>query len=152
MTRSILLLGASIAITSCTSSTRLPVLGPEFISVDSANKMIGSYLNSINYQSYDSSLHSLVIDATELRRYMDTTPATNKIKKFKIMFAHKLAYINSGHQNQFGGYNQNAFTVIIAGVNESGDYVMFPGSKAFDNSMPCPTSCPGGTASSPLIQ
>jgi hypothetical protein len=152
MKRSILMLCISAAFTSCTSSTPLPVLATEFISVDTANRMISSYLNSINYQSNDSSLHSLVIDAIELKRYLDTTRTGNTIKKLKIMFAHKLSYINSGQGNQFAGYDNDALTIVIAGVNENGDYVVFPGNKVFNNSMPCPTSCPEGTASSPLIQ
>jgi hypothetical protein len=152
MKRSILVLCTWLALASCKSSTTIPVPPIEFISVDSANKMISSYLGSINYRTNDSSLYSLVIDAEALRHYMDTMPPANKIKKFKIMLAHRLDYINSGHQNQLGAYNQNALTVVVAGINSMGDYVMFPGNQILDNSMPCPTSCPSGTASLPLIQ
>ncbi len=149
-----LLLGSLtfMSLSAFTTAASAQTLAPEFIPVDSANKMIGSYLGSIDYQNNDSSLQSLVIDATELKRYMDTMSSTNRITKFKIMFAHKLTYINSGHQNHAAAYNRNAFTIVIAGVNENGNYVIFPTSKVFDNSMPCPTSCPSGTASNPLIQ
>lgn len=141
-----------MSLTAWTTETSAQTLAPEFIPVDSANKMISSFLGSIDYQNNDSSLQSLVIDATELKRYMDTVSSSNRITKFKIMFAHKLSYINSGHQNQTAGYNRNALTIVIAGVNENGNYVIFPTTKVFDNSMPCPTSCPLGTASNPLIQ
>lgn len=135
------------------SSDPNPVSDPDFIRVDTANKMIASYLNSINYTQNDTDLRSLIIDADTLRTYL----ANSSIKKVKIMFAHTLAYINSGHGNQPAGYKNTALTTVIAGYDASGNYVFYryPESSVdmvLDHSMPCPTNCPtSGTAASDLL-
>lgn len=120
-----------------------------FIPVDSANKMIQSYLNSIaNRDSANTQLQSLVMNADALREYLKDT----SIKEVKVMFAHTLNYINSGNNGQYAGYKANALTIIFAGYNSGGNYVLAPGNMVPDDTKPCPPSCPvTGTASNPLI-
>ena len=118
--------------------------GTSFIPVDSANKMISSYITSLGGD--ESALHSLVIDGDALRQYLSDT----SIHNVKVMFAHTLEYINNGQQGQDAGYNQGELTVVIAACNSTGDYVLFNG-LALDMALPCPVYCPPGTGSSDLI-
>lgn len=121
-----------------------------FISVDSANEMIQSYLTSIQDSNSDNpSLQSLIVDAGALRDYLSDTSIT----KVKIMFAHTMQYINEGHDGQPAGYKPNALTIVIAGFNVEGNYVTAPGRMVPDRARPCPSDCPTtGNAANPLIQ
>lgn len=120
-----------------------------FIPVDTANKMIQSYLNSITDSgSANVQLQSLIMNADALREYLNDT----SIKEVKVMFAHTLNYINSGNGGQYAGYKANALTIIFAGYNSAGNYVIAPENMVPDGTKPCPPSCPvTGTASNPLI-
>lgn len=131
------------------SSFQIPY--PEVISTDTANKMIGSYLASIDYQHEDSNLRAVVFDARVLRHYLDSMTTSNDVEYIKIMFAHTLNYINSGHQNQFAGYRSGALTFIIAGYNTDGNYVFLPSNLVIDNASPCPANCPPGEAGNALF-
>ncbi len=58
-----------------------------FIPIDTANKMIGSYLASVQSGSgTDTNLHSLIIDANALREYLtsdsgaDISPSQNYVR------------------------------------------------------------------------
>src|ERR1700743_43735 len=76
----------------------------KFIIYDTANKMLGSYLNSINYTKNDTDVQSFSIDAKQLRRYIDSMPTSKNITNIKVMFAHTLSYANSAHGNHYAGY------------------------------------------------
>src|SRR5689334_13154041 len=91
-------------------------LDSPFTSIDSANKMITSYQNG---KAEATDLNSLIIDAEALRYYLQNSD----IKHIKLMFAHKLSYINSGHANESAGMDYNALTLVIAGYNGEGNYV-----------------------------
>lgn len=135
---------------SCSSRTVPSTPSVEFIGLDTANRMISSYLNSINAGINDTDLRSLIINADEMRTYLEDTT----IREFKIMLAHTQAYINSGKQNQNAGYRSNALTFIIAGINRFGDYVFFEEdnqSKVLDRGRHCPANCPAGNAASPIF-
>jgi hypothetical protein len=115
-------------------------LDSPFIEIDSANKMITSYLNA---RSGENDLNALIIDAEALRYYLQNTD----IKKIKLMFAHKLSYINNGGVNQYGGLNKNSLTLVIAAYDEDNDYVYSNYGKVMDFCEPCPSNCPqSGTA------
>ncbi len=135
---------------SCKSRTVPSGTSLEFITVDTANRMISSYLNSINAANNDTDLRSVIINADEMRSYL----ADTSIKDFKIMLAHTQAFINSGKKDQNSGYRSNALTFIIAGVNRNGNYVYFNEdntNKVLDRGRHCPTNCPAGNASSPIF-
>jgi hypothetical protein len=123
-----------------------------FIPKDSANKMIGSYLTSINATSNDSSLRSVVIDVKQLRRYIDSMPGSGEITKIKLMFGHTLNYINTGHSGQNARYTSGELTLIISAYDVSGNYVYYNSDEVIDFGMPCPSNCPPGTAAGPLLQ
>lgn len=120
---------------------------PNLIPVDTANKMINSYIKSL--EDSDGNLHSFSLDAETLREYLKDT----SIKKVKVMFAHTQSYINSGHEGQPSGMKSNALTIVLAGYRSDGTFVIAPGDKVLDRAQPCPTICPAfGNASNDLIQ
>jgi len=122
-----------------------------FIPKDSANKMITSYLTSINYSQNDTSLQSISINVNQLRRYIDSMPGSDTIANIKLMFAHTLNYINSGQGGHFAGYTSGKLTLIISAYSSSGNYIYHSG-DVIDNGAPCPTNCPPGNAANPLLQ
>ena len=123
----------------------------DFITTDSANKMIGSYMASINSPANDSSVLSWSIDMDQLRMYDDSATGNNKIARLQIKLAHKLDYINSGHADQNAGYQSNALTIVVVGLNSLGDYVYFQTNCVIDHSTSCPHNCPSGTGGNPLF-
>ncbi|MEO6831656.1 MAG: hypothetical protein ABI169_05620 [Chitinophagaceae bacterium] len=120
-----------------------------FIPTDSANKMINSYLQSVNSGSgNDSALHSLIFDADSLRAYLSNT----SIKHVKVMFAHTLEYINQKGSGHNVGYESGALTVIFGGYNAEGNYVFWQGNSVPNHGAPCPSNCvSSGNASSDLF-
>lgn len=121
-----------------------------FITIDSANKMLTSYLNSINYQNNDTDIQSITFNAADLRRLLDSMTNSSTISEVQIKFAHKLSYINDGNGNQPAGYNYDALTLLLIGVNASGNYVN-QATSIMNHGRPCPKTCPPGTAANPLF-
>lgn len=110
------------------------------ILIDTANRMIQSYLDGINYTVNTQEVRSLIFDADVLRNYInDTTQGI--IKNVKFIFAHTLDYIHSGHEGQRPDTNNHALTMIIVGVDQNGNYVYTPDNKAMDFLQPCPPQC-----------
>ena len=119
------------------------------IAIDTANMMIESYLNSINYQNNDSDLHCLIISADSLRDYLNDK---KEIKYMKLVFAHTLDYIRSGHANQNCGYKINALTLVMVGFDAKGNYVYNNCGMVYDHATPCPAHCPPrGTAQNNVL-
>ncbi len=134
---------------------KVPYGNSAFIPADSANKMILSYLTSINYQQNDTDLDCLTIDADTMRAYL----ANTNVKKIKLMFGHTLEYINAGGGNQYCGYQTGALTVIIACYDSMNNYVYYHAPQSavnmvMDHAEPCPSNCArgGSAASNVLIQ
>jgi hypothetical protein len=124
-----------------------------FIPLDSANKMIKSYLVSVGAGAADTNLYSMSFNADSLRRMLNDE-SEGQIARVKIMFAHTLDYVNSGHQNQYCGYKIGALTLVIAGYDASGNYKYYPANRVMDVAMPCPALCPesGTAAKDTLVQ
>ena len=141
------------AATPAPAAAPAPAPAPSaIISLDSANKMLLSYLNSINYHVNDTDLRSVIFDASQLRNYLSNPMITN----VKLMFAHTLDYINSGGKNNYAGYKSGALTLIVACYDANGNYVYDNAasySTVLDYGMPCPSSCPtAGTAAVDTFQ
>ena len=142
-----------VAFTSCQHHPTTPHPGDDlsYIPRDSANKMINSYLSSLD-STNDSNLYSVIIDADALRDYL-TCEKGSKISHMKIMFAHKLSYINSGNGGRPCGYNEAGLTFILAGYDEANNYIFMGDNKVMDYGRPCPHDCPSfGTASSNVFE
>ncbi len=124
-----------------------------FISKDSANIMISSYLTSIASDSAPKpspDLKSLIIDAKELRTYLNNN---RNITHVKLMLAHTLKYINEGNTGKYAGYRSDALTIVVAGYDSASNYVFAPGNTVPDHCGPCPDFCPvSGTAANNLLQ
>jgi hypothetical protein len=116
------------------------ILGQDspFIPVDSANRMLTSYLNSLNDEGHENDVHSLIVDANALRAYLQNQDITH----VKLMFAHRLDYINNGGKDQYSGMTNNAITIIVGGYNDQNNYVSSPAGSYLDNMQPCPYNCP----------
>jgi hypothetical protein len=115
------------------------------IPVDSANKMIGSYITSLNGNTGNQYLYSLIANAADLRKYLNDNPSVTNVK---FMFAHTLDYINAGYGGQNSNTKAGAFTIVIAGYDANGNYVI-GANGVMDRLSPCPNTCPStGTASS----
>jgi hypothetical protein len=147
------LLGAAaiaMSLHSCKPShRRVDIDG--YIPRDSANKMIRSYLASIDEDndSNNPNLNSLIMNADMLRDYLSNPQITN----VKLMFAHQLDYINSGNGGKNAKYSSNGLTIVIAGYNRLGNYVYAPGYMVCNHAMPCPRNCPvSGSASENTLQ
>jgi hypothetical protein len=125
-----------------------------FIPKDTANKMINSYLASINYPGNDSDLRSVIIDVKTLNEYLKATSSTGaKAYKVKLMFAHTLSYINNGGGNQNCGYQSGKLTLVIATYDSAGNYIYMNGTSVLEHLQPCPSYCPvSGSASNNTLQ
>lgn len=122
-----------------------------FIGKDTANKMISSYLTSVGAPNNDTNLRSIIIDANALRDYLVTRDG-KKITKMKLMFAHTQNYISAGNTGKNCGYKTGALTVILAGIDSAGNYVMYPGNQVMDNGLGCPPNfISGGTGANDLL-
>lgn len=146
---------AAVALFASCADHRKPVVKTtvpiSFIPADSANKMLGSYLNSINSGSNDSDIRSWSIDVDQLRLLIDSAGQSNSVKHLKIMLSHSLDYINSGHASIPCGYNKNALTIIIAGYDIEGNYIFSTNNSVLNRAKPCPSNCPPGNAGSNLL-
>ena len=121
------------------------------VSIDQADSMLLSYLNSINYQQNDTLLHSIIFNADSLRSYLDDT-THGKIKSVKIMFAHSLPYMRSAKRNQNCGYRSGALTFIIAGYDAQNNYIYNKDQRVMEQGTPCPMGCPrSGSAASDVL-
>ncbi len=110
-------------------------LDSPFLRIDSANKMIGSYLES---RENSDDLKALIVDADALRYYLQNP----NIKYFKLMFAHKMSYINSGHQGVPTGMDHEGLTIVIAGFGADNNYIYSDQGAVMDFCQPCPYTCP----------
>lgn len=121
---------------------------PSFIPRDSANKMIGSYLASVNYPSSPDTLLSWTIDAEAMRKMLEE----KKIGQVKIMLAHTLEYINNGGSEvRPVGFSSDALTIVLTGVDSSGNYVYYNNNLVLDRAKRCPPTCVSGTAGNAIL-
>lgn len=109
------------------------------IPVDTANRMILSYLNGINYRINTNETRSFTTDPESLISYL----SDSRIKTVKIFLAHNLDYINSGHEGERPVPNENAITLIIAGLDSAEHYVTDIDRGLYDQLAPCPDQCIG---------
>lgn len=124
---------------------------PGMITIDSANKMIVSYLNSINAATNDSDVRSMILDADAFRAYLNDPTIGSQVTHFKVSIAHTLSYINSGHDGQYAGYQSGALSLVVSGLDVNGNYVHYPGGLTINNASHCPPSCPLGTGGNNLL-
>ncbi|HTN45200.1 MAG TPA: hypothetical protein VL098_02550 [Flavipsychrobacter sp.] len=146
-----ILLGVAVLSVSLSPFSNFGETPEGYIHRDTANKMIGSYLASISSDTNHSNpnLNSFILNADLLRHYLNDTA----IKEIKVMLAHRLDFINAGHQGENAGYRSNALTIVIAGYDSLGNYVFYSGNMIPNHATPCPRNCPDeGAASNSLLK
>lgn len=109
------------------------------IPVDSANRLIESYLTSVEYPSNELSLRSLTFSGDSLRAYLSNP----NVKTIKFMLAHQPEYVNTGHFGVYAGMNPEALTLVIAGLDENGNFVLNNQNEVYEHCAPCPFICNG---------
>lgn len=99
------------------------------ISVSTANGYIEDFIDNF-YDTGKVPVKSLIMDAGLLRSYLSDTT----IENVKFMLGERTVDVN--------GTPTQTLTLIVAGYNQSGDYVLLPNNQILDNMAPCPTRCP----------
>lgn len=121
--------------------------GVNFIPLDTANLMIGSYLESVGHEFNPDTLLSWSVDAASLRAYLKHNPT---IQGIKFMLAHKQSYIADNYGKP-AGFSPSALTMVIAGYDSEGNYKFYGTNLVLNRLAPCPPSCPHGSAADPLF-
>src|ERR1043165_4591049 len=91
------------------------------IAVDSANKMIGSYLESVGYPYVDTTIRSLAFDADTLRAYLQDKSITT----VKFYLGHQLGWLD-GDATRYGkniGMTPGKLTIICVGLDDNGNVI-----------------------------
>lgn len=151
MKKTLSIVAASVCFAACKTRPGKPPSSPPagFISIDSANKMVQSYLATIEPFSIDSDIRSVTFNANDLRYLLDSQESSKEIVKVQIRLAHTLKYINDGHAGEPAGYKSGALTFLISGVDEHGNAINAK-NMILNYAKPCPSNCPAGTAGNPL--
>ena len=119
------------------------------IAIDSANKMIGSYLESVGYPYYDTTIRSLAFDADTIRNYL----SNSSIKTLKFYLAHQLSWLDANTVN-YGkniGMQPGKLTIICVGLADDGTLVRNTSNGVYEHAFPCPNSC-GTTVTDAYLQ
>jgi hypothetical protein len=115
------------------------------IKVDTANRMIASYLTSVGYPNVDTTVRSLSFDADTLRAYLKNKDITT----VRFYLGHQLSWLNGG-STRFGkniGMAPGKLTIICAGLDDDGQIVRNTSNGVYEHAMPCPNNCgPSTTA------
>jgi hypothetical protein len=119
-----------------------------FLSKDTANQMLESYLNSIPVEEQGHYLRSLVLDANAIRSYL----ADTSIVKVKLMLAYTLPFAASPDASLPPDLKSGGITILLAGVNRLDDYVLYGTNSVVNFATPCPPTCfVSGTASADTL-
>ncbi len=119
------------------------------VPIDTANKMIGSYLSSVGYPYADTTIRSLAFNADTLRAYL----SNSNIKDVRFYLAHQITWLDAG-LNRFGkniGLAPGKLTLIVVGLDNNGNVVRNSANGVYEHAMPCPTNC-GPSSSDPYLQ
>jgi len=112
------------------------------VAIPTANRMIKSYLHSIDYQTNVSAIRSWMISADTLRNYLDGKDG-KKIVRLKLMLAHTMAYIHAGGEGRQAPVNSHAITIVMVGVDAQNNLMYNAQNMPYDYAMPCPPDCLG---------
>ncbi len=119
------------------------VVGAQYsqpIQIDTANRMIASYLESVGYPQVDTAVRTLSFNADTLRSYLSNPNITT----MRFYLGHQLSYLNGG-TDRFGkdiGMRPGALTIIAVGTNDAGQIIRNTSNGVYEHAMPCPYNCP----------
>jgi|GEM_PF-914754 hypothetical protein len=123
-------------------STSAPDGDSRGIKIATANRMIRSYLQGINSQVNTNETRSWTFNADTLRRYLSEGKG-KQIVRLKLMLAHSLDYIDSGHEGERPAANSHALTLIVVGLDQNNEYIYNPEGEPYEHAFPCPPRCLG---------
>lgn len=109
----------------------------ERISMDTANRMIGSYLESINYTTNATDLQSMTFDADTMRHFLQNSD----VVKLHFVIAHRDTYINAGFFGSYCGAAASGLTFIIFGLDNAGEIIYTSNGMVMEHTRPCPAYC-----------
>lgn len=132
--------GAAVTVLTSAQARLSSTTYSQSISLDTANKMLGSYLTSVGYPAVDTAIRSLSFDADTLRAYLQNP----EIVTLKFMLAHRPEYANSSRAGKFAGMRPDALTLIVVGMDDNQQKVLNSRGGVYDHLSPCPTQCPDG--------
>lgn len=114
----------------------MPTNGSE-VSVSTANGYIQDFID--NYFTPGTvQVKSMIMDAQLLRDYLNNTD----IENVKFMLG----------ERPIGTGTETTLTLVVAGYDAAGNYVLTTDGKILDHTTPCPTDCPTvGDAANDLI-
>ena len=119
------------------------------IAIDTANRMISSYLQSVGYPYADTTIRSLAFNADTLRAYL----ANPNITDVKLYLAHQITWLDGG-PNRYGkniGAQPGKLTVILVGLDNSGAVIRNSTNGVYEHALPCPASC-SSSSSDPYLR
>lgn len=99
------------------------------ITVTTANEYIENFISDY-YDTGKAPVKSMILDANILRTYL----LNPDIEDIKFMLGAR----DIVHQ----GNTIQVFTLIVAGYNANGDYILTNNGLIIDQSRPCPPECP----------
>lgn len=118
-----------------------------FIHYTSANTMIQSYLQSIDTFLIPQ-VRSFMLNADDLRTYL----ADTAIAELKVLLAHPGHIVATEAEGKYLGLRHDALTLVIVGVDQQKNYVLYQHSDVINRVLGCPSNCPAtGTAALDLI-
>ena len=98
----------------------------QHIPIDSADKMVASYVASINTST---EIRSLTFNADSMRNYL----SNSQIATLKFSLAHQASYIDADNFGVNAGTSASALTFILSALDEEDDdYIYTPGNKVYD--------------------
>jgi len=99
------------------------------IPVDEANHYINDFIANY-FNTGMAPVKSMILDAGLLRDYL-SNPA---IQNIKFMLGERMTVES--------GMDKKVFTLIVAGYDAEGNYILTPSGNVLDHLSPCPDLCP----------
>lgn len=99
------------------------------VSVATANAYIEDFIDTY-YTPGAAPVKSMIMDAQLLRNYLSNTEITN------------VKFVLGARTVQQNGQDVKVFTLVVAGYDSDGDYVLTTNGNILDHMEPCPNSCP----------
>ena len=108
-----------------------------FIPLQTANAYIRKFIDDY-FATGRAPVKSMIVDAGLLRDYLNDNMNITHVK-----FALGARTVD----------DKEVLTLVIAGYDDNGNYVLAPGNEVMDNVTPCPPSCPltGNSANDYII-
>ncbi len=118
----------------------MPTINGAEIPVDTANEYINRFLANY-FHTGKAPVKSMILDAGLLRNYL----ANAEIQNIKFMLGERTV--------SESGIDKQVFTLVVAGYDAAGNYILTTDGNILDNTMPCPTDCPtiGNAANDNII-